>query len=83
MTWRARSEQRNTIGPAISSGVATRPSGMLFSISPFPLPPSRLNGFSHISVSTHPGATQLTAIRGASSPASDFVRAMAAPLVAA
>src|SRR5437899_7704960 len=48
-----------------------------------PLPPSRLNGFSHISVSTHPGATQFTAIRGASSPASDFVRATTAPLVAA
>src|SRR2546426_11938268 len=80
---RARSEHKNTIGPAISSGGATRPSGIVRSISRFPFPASRENGCWHISVSTHPGATQFTAIRGASSPASDFVRAMAAPLVAA
>jgi len=53
------------------------------SISRLPAPASRDNGTSHISVSTHPGATQLTVIRGASSTASDLVKAMTAPLVAA
>ena len=36
-----------------------------------------------MSVSTHPGATQLTRMSGAYSMASDLVSAMSAPLVAA
>src|SRR5213079_1881345 len=81
---RARSQQRNTIGPATSSALATRPNGIVCSLSLFPAPVSRSYGCRDISVSTHPGATQFTPIwRGASSTPSDFVRAMTAPLVAA
>src|ERR1051326_9251555 len=77
---RASGEHRNTIGPATSSALATRPSGIVRSIAARPSP---AYGFADISVSTHPGATQFTVSFGASSTASDFVSAMTAPLVAA
>src|ERR1700726_2836462 len=53
----ARSEARKRIGPAISSGVAARPSGICACTS---LAPAFVwsTGFD-MSVSTHPGATQL------------------------
>ena len=81
--WLARSEHRNTIGPATSSAPATRPRGIVPSISCLPLPPPLANGFAHISVSTHPGATQFTLMPGASSTASDLVNEITAPFVAA
>src|SRR2546425_1150377 len=82
--WPARSEQRNTMGPAQSSGLATRPSGIVRSMSSLPRPASLAYGVADISVSTHPGATQFTLIRrGASSTARDLVNEMTAPLVAA
>src|SRR6267143_215141 len=77
---RANGEQRNRIGPATSSAVATRPRGIVF--SSFPRPPAAY-GFADISVSTHPGATQFTVIRGASSTARDFANEITAPFVAA
>src|SRR5437870_506983 len=58
--WRARSEQRNTIGPAMSSALPTRPNGIVSSISRLPSPVSRPYGCADISVSTHPGATPFT-----------------------
>src|SRR5439155_264200 len=71
----ARSEQRNTMGPAQSSGLATRPSGIVRSMSSLPRPASLAYGVADISVSTHPGATQFTLIRrGASSTGEGFVR---------
>jgi hypothetical protein len=45
--------------------------------------PSPAYGPALISVSTHPGATQLTVISGAYSIASDLVIEISAPLVAA
>src|SRR5207245_4553342 len=70
----ARSEQRNTIGPAQSSGLAKRPSGIVRSMSSLPRPASLAYGVADISVSTHPGATQFTLIRrGASSTARHLV----------
>src|SRR5207249_8465096 len=63
------------MGPAQSSGLATRPSGIVRSISSLPRPASLAYGVADISVSTHPGATQFTLIRrGASSTARDLVR---------
>src|SRR3989442_2841312 len=80
----ARSEQRNTMGPAQSSWLATRPSGIVRSMSSLPRPAALAYGVADISVSTHPGATQFTLIRrGASSTARDLVNEMTAPLVAA
>ena len=76
----ASGEQRNKMGPATSSALATRRRGIVFSIASRP-PPAYV--FADISVSTHPGATQFTVTFGASSTASDFVIEMTAPLVAA
>ena len=45
--------------------------------------PSPAKAGMHMSVSTQPGATQLTRMSGAHSIASDLVSAMTAPLVAA
>ncbi len=56
----ASSEQRNTIGPAISSGVATRPTGIVASIRFLPSKPSASYVMADISVSTQPGATEST-----------------------
>ena len=65
---------------AMSSALAIRPIGMVFRMrSRF----SGLNAGALISVSTQPGATQFTTRVGAYSMASDLVRAMSAPLVAA
>src|SRR5262249_48128294 len=80
--WRARSDARKRIGPAMSSAVATRPMG----IEPTIFANSRRSrkGAADISVSTHPGATQLTVTPdGPSSDASDFVNAIIPPLDAA
>src|ERR1700730_9931465 len=57
----AKSQARNRIGPAISSGVAGRPSGIWVCTS---FTPAFVwsTGFD-MSVSTHPGATQLTSTR--------------------
>src|SRR6185437_16703014 len=74
---RARSLHRNTIGPAISSGEAIRPRGIVRRTRSLPSP---AKAGSHISVSTHPGARQLTAMSGAHSIASDLVREISAPL---
>ena len=68
------------MGPATSSTVATRPSGIDASMRSRPA----AMGFATISVSTQPGATQLTVMpRGASSTATLLVRAIIAALVAA
>src|SRR5438067_1415635 len=68
--WRAISEQRKRMGPAMSRGAATRPIGMPRAIASFPCP---AKGFSHISVSTQPGATLFTVMpRGANSMHNDF-----------
>src|SRR5262249_45712844 len=78
----ARSDARNTTAPAISSGSATRPRGIVARIC------LRRSGSSSaprdMSVATQPGATQLTRIPDeANSGASDFVSEMIAPLAAA
>ncbi len=80
MTWRASREARKTTGPAMSSGVAMRPSGMPASASFRPGPDSAA---AVMSVSTQPGATELTRTRGASSTAQERVAAIIAPLLAA
>src|SRR6266550_4788236 len=49
---------RNRMGAAISSGVATLPSGMVLRIRPRVL--ASLRASADMSVFTHPGATQLT-----------------------
>ena len=77
---RASALQRKRIGPAMSSGGGIRWSGIVAAIRSRP-PPAY--GSALISVSTHPGATQLTVMSGAHSIASDLVIAMRAPLVAA
>src|SRR5688572_22439064 len=75
--WRARSEQRNTIGPAMSRGDATRPIGIDLPMRALPSP---TYADSAISVSTQPGATLFTVIpRGASSMHSDFTYEIIAP----
>src|SRR6185437_11598928 len=62
----AQGEQRNTIGPAISSGSAARPSGIRSSAFLDAIGSLRVPA--DISVRTHPGATQLHRIPwGASS----------------
>ena len=78
--WRASGDAKNRMGPAISAGDATLPNGIPDSIAAFP-PPEK--GSTHICVSTHPGATELTRISGASSVDHDFVTAIMAPLLAA
>src|ERR1051326_3034993 len=55
---RPHSVQRNTMGQAMSSGVATRPTGIPSSID-FRNPGCE-NTSAHMSVSTHPGATEFT-----------------------
>src|SRR5258706_1088566 len=78
----ARSEARNRIGPAISSGVAARPSGICDCTS-FAPAFVRSTGFD-MSVSTHPAATQLTSTRYcASSAPSDFTKLIIPPFAAA
>src|SRR5207253_4215583 len=54
----AKSDARNRIGPAISSAVAARPSGIAVAMA---LPPDLvlITGFD-ISVATQPGATEFT-----------------------
>src|SRR5437588_12365314 len=52
---------RNRMGAAISSGVATLPSGMVLRISP--RVPASLRASADRSVFTPPGATQLTQIQ--------------------
>src|SRR5262252_1041659 len=74
--------QRNKIGPAISSGVPTRPSGMVAKTL------SRVGGSfnagADMSVATQPGATQLMYMPSrASSVESPFTMLITAPLVAA
>ncbi len=54
----ARSEARNKIGPAISSGVPGRPSAIAAAIA-FPPAFEWITGFD-MSVATQPGATQFT-----------------------
>src|SRR5687767_6333196 len=77
VTCRARSEQRNTIGPAMSIAEAIRPIGIVRRIRSFASPP---NAGTDMSVSTQPGATELTVMsRGASSIANDFTNEMIAP----
>jgi hypothetical protein len=78
----AQCEHRKTMGPAMSSGVATRPTGIVLRIA------SRsalLEKTSFVmSVSTQPGATQFTLMPdGASSLESDFVNAICPPFDAA
>src|SRR6185503_1459294 len=62
VTCRARSLQRKRIGPAMSSGGGIRRSGMVASTRPRPSP---AKAGMHISVSTQPGATQVTRMAGA------------------
>src|SRR5258708_20464091 len=77
VTCRASAEHRNTIGPAMSSAEAMRPSGMLADIF---VRPSLAIGATTISVSTHPGATEFHVMPcGASSVVSDLVNQMTAP----
>src|SRR6267378_3078375 len=66
--FRANREHRNTIGPAISSALPARPSGIVARSAGL-----ALSVAADISVSTHPGATQFTVIWGANSRARDFV----------
>ena len=69
------------MGPATSSGLATRPRGMEASMRARSSP---WYAGAAISVSIQPGATQLTVIpRGASSTQKPFTREIMAPLVAA
>ena len=68
------------MGPAMSSALATRPSGIPCSMR---ARPPAAYGSAHISVSTHPGATQLTVMPGAHSMAIYFVIEISAPFVAA
>src|SRR5262245_11060184 len=78
---RASSEQRKTIGPAMSRGAAIRLTGIVAAIRS--RPPSA-NGCSHISVSTQPGATLFTVMpRFPNSGASDLTREIIAPFDAA
>ena len=68
------------MGPAISSGLPARRKGMIAVI----FSPSAAIASFDMSVATHPGATQLTRILcGANSGASDLVKLIIAPLVAA
>src|SRR5579885_1259347 len=78
----ANGVQRNKIGPAISRGAATRPSGIV--LRTFLLVTGSLNAGADISVATHPGATQFTYIPWpASSLERLLVRLMSAPFVTA
>src|SRR6185437_14348611 len=78
----AHGVQRNTIGPAISSGSAARPSGMRFNAFLDAMGSERVPA--DMSVTTQPGATQLHSMPcGASSEESDFVSESSAPLLAA
>ena len=75
----AASLAKNAIGPAISSGRPTRPSGIV--ANTFARPASSDSASALMSVATHPGATQLTRMpNAASSVAKLFVTLMAAPL---
>src|ERR1041385_3447365 len=80
--WLAQVLHRKTIGPAISSGVATRPSGMILLIASCVALSASASVV--ISVSTQPGATQLTLIpKPPNSGASDFVNEICPPFDAA
>ncbi len=69
------------MGPATSSGLATRPRGMPASTRPRAAPPY---AGAAMSVSTPPAAPRLTALpRGASPPQHPFTRESMAPSVAA
>jgi hypothetical protein len=71
----AQLEQRNTIGPAISSGVATLPRGIVLPIEAVAV--SSANTSAVMSVTTQPGATEFTFMPdGASSDDSDLVNAI-------
>src|ERR1700730_17303270 len=75
----ARSEARNRMGPAISSAVAARPSGM--AAATIFWPGFELRTSLDMSVATHPGATELTRMLWrASSEASPLVRLIIPPL---
>src|ERR1043165_9580959 len=77
----ARSEATNKIGPAISSAVAARPSGIAAAAIFCPALVSSTG--LDMSVATHPGATGFTKIPcGASSVANPLVSEMIAPLSA-
>ncbi len=78
----ARGVHRNSTGPAISRGLAGRPTGIPETIlGPRSGSPSAA---ADISVVTHPGATQFTRIPlGANSLDKLFVRLIKAPLVTA
>src|SRR3954471_9814088 len=78
----AHSVQRKTMGQPISFGVATRPIGIASSTDL--RRPGCANASAHISVSTHPGATQFTLMpNGPSSAARDLVKDICPPLDAA
>src|SRR5277367_4727154 len=77
----ARSEARNRIGPAISSAVAGRPSGIAAATA-FTPAFVEITGFD-MSVATHPGAIEFTRMLClASSTASPFTRLITPPLLA-
>src|SRR5258706_9205770 len=79
---RAHSLHRKTIGHPISSGEATRPTGIESSIDLRKFGSAKTSA--HMSVSTQPGATELTLMpKGPSSAASDFVKAICPPFEAA
>lgn len=78
----ASSDARKRIGPAISFGSGILPSGIVLLTCSTKF--GSLKTSAHISVFTHPGATQFTRILYlASSTASDFVNAIIAPFEAA
>src|SRR6185369_4538751 len=78
--WLAREDARKMTEPAMSSAVAIRRRGIAASALSRPSP-ERASAV--MSVSTHPGATALTRISGASSVDHDLVAEIIAPLLAA
>jgi len=79
--WRASGLARKSTGPAMSAGLATRPSGIFASMRPRP---SAANGRVTASVSTQPGAMLFTVMsRGPSSTANDLTKDIIAPFEAA
>src|SRR5262249_25107492 len=77
----ARSDAANRIGPAISSAIPGRPSGI--ALATIFCPALLLSTSFDISVATHPGATQFTKLLWrASSVANPFVKLIMAPFEA-
>src|SRR5258708_14732191 len=78
LMWRAHSLHRKTIGQAMSRGEATRPTGCRSSIDLRKFASAKTSA--HISVSTQPGATELTLIpNGPSSASNHFVKEIYPP----